>query len=408
MRERVQTGPFPQVGPFRATSGCDGLLTASSLVLSVFISPSSSFRHRPRSNSWLVDMYDPNLFAVLTACDLGDRARGAFALPANVHFFLAETGDFVQEPTPARPPSPEAASRLGHRILLHLDRLPKDPRRGWLFGTDPGVCDVVLGHPGTPGISREHFSITLDLQFQVEIFNWSRFGAAVRCNGGLRTPGSSKCKRLLSFEPGFSRGWEEVMVYVPNVDGLAFKIDFPNHRTGRREYRRNLRSFLRRCDAAPAPVRGWGLGSMASHSPLDALTVCYDDGAIGRSRFGLVRRLVDVHKGRLYAAKTFNVKGPTDENRRLREIGWFDGIEEDVAKVNKDPHVSVSRSFVLWPGLILREATRHAHHRVLGDARALPPDALLSDGKSGGYSRSRASAISQHCSPDAPRPSPPA
>ena len=75
-------------------------------------------------------------------------------------------------------------------------------------------------------------------------------------------------KRLLSFEPGAHEQWEEIIVYVPDDEGLAFKIELPNHRKGGPEYWKNLQAFVEERRTALPPVSGLGLDSNPPTAPI--------------------------------------------------------------------------------------------------------------------------------------------
>ena len=315
-------------------------------------------------------MLDPKLFAVLTAYDKSNLAREAFGLPENVHCYRKTTEGIApepiidsREPTPAPQPPPESNYESGDRLLLRLDDAPKDPKTGWQFGTNPRVCDVLLGHRGTTGISSRQFCIAITDQLRVELHDESRYGTIVSHDGQAMNVVLKDDKRLLSFEPGAHEQWEEIIVYVPDDEGLAFKIELPNHREGGREYWKNLRAFVEECRTALPGVSGLGLDSNPPTAPISRqprtprrLPVYYDGGEIGRGEFGLVRKLIDLHGGKIYAVKEFNPKVPTrpsGKKRKLDEIGWLEGIRNEVDNMNKSPHVSVSLLLAPEYGLII-------------------------------------------------------
>ena len=304
-------------------------------------------------------MLDPKLFAVLTAHDKSNLAREAFGLPENVRCYRKTTEGIAQEPiigsrepTPAPQPPPESNYESGHHILLRLDDPPKDPKTGWQFGTNPRVSDVLLGHRGTAGISSRQFCITITDQFRVELHDESRYGIIVSHNGQAKKVVLKDDKRLLSFEPGAHEQWKKIIVYVPDGKGLAFEIEFPNQREGKGEYWKNLRAFVEKCRTALPAVSGLGLDSNPPTAPTSRqpqtpqrLPVYYDGGEIGRGEFGLVRKLIDLRGGKIYAVKEFDPKAPTrpsGKKRKLDKIGWLEGIRNEVNNMNKSPHVSVS------------------------------------------------------------------
>lgn len=75
-------------------------------------------------------------------------------------------------------------------------------------------------------------------------------------------------KRLLSYEPGARKQWEEVILYVPDADGLTFKINFPNHRVGDGEYWRKFQAFVNDSRRALPSVQELGLNSNSSTAPI--------------------------------------------------------------------------------------------------------------------------------------------
>lgn len=121
-------------------------------------------------------MSDPNIFAVLTAHDRQDLAGQAFRLQHNVNSYFKSTGILQRiaqesnidsrESTPAWVSSPEEDK--SDRIVLRLDKSPKNPSKGWQFGTNQRHSDILLGHRGTIGISSFQFCNTITQLFRVE------------------------------------------------------------------------------------------------------------------------------------------------------------------------------------------------------------------------------------------------
>ncbi|KAL8648858.1 MAG: hypothetical protein Q9210_004744 [Variospora velana] len=305
-------------------------------------------------------MLDPKLFAVLTPYDRSNLAREAFGLSENVHYYRKTTEGIAQEPiissrepTPARQPFPNANYESGNGILLRLDDPLKDPKAGWQFGTNPRVSDVLLGHRGTGGISGRQFYITVTEHFHVELHDESRYGTVISHNGQAKDVVLKNDKRLLSFEPGAGEQWDEIKVFVPDDEGLAFQINFPNHRKGGREYWKNLRAFNEECKTGLPAVSGLGLDSNPPTAPISRqsrtprrLTVYYDSGEIGRGEFGLVRKLIDLRGGKIYAVKEFNPKAstrPSGKKRKLDEVGWLEGIRNEVDNMENHPHPNIMR-----------------------------------------------------------------
>ncbi|KAI9884408.1 MAG: hypothetical protein M1823_003818 [Watsoniomyces obsoletus] len=317
-------------------------------------------------------MADSNIFAVLTACDKSNLARDAFGLPENEHRYRYRKGPEIiaQEPlidsreaTPApQVEETEGGSEYGDCILLRFNDDLKDPQKGWQFGTNPRVSDVLLGHRGTHGISGHHFHITITEQLRIELHDDSRYGTVVMHEGQGTNMILKADKRLLGFEPEAQERWNEILVYVPDKDGLAFRIEFPNHQEGGRNYRENLGTFLKHCRAAHPVLGALGLESTPTTAPISRqsrtphkLPVLHDLGEIGRGQFGQVHKLIDLRGGQIYAAKMFrqvNASRPMnkvknkrklDEHEdvhRLKELNWWRAIRNEVDIMEWNPHVS--------------------------------------------------------------------
>ena len=111
-------------------------------------------------------MYDPNVFAVLTAKDRRNRAASAIELKHNSRWFCKATGNVALKPTigsrettPAEDSQYDGDSKASavSRLVLPFDKLlPLDNlQNGLQLGTDPELSHVLLGHRGTKGVSRK-------------------------------------------------------------------------------------------------------------------------------------------------------------------------------------------------------------------------------------------------------------
>lgn len=139
-------------------------------------------------------MENPNLIATLIPVDTKKLAENAFRLKHNHARYLRPTGGIAEEPTiSSREPTPAPQLRdsnadghchaSAHRIQLTFSQKPKDPSKGYAFGTNPRLCDVLLGYRGTPGISSVHFYITFNEQQRVILNSCSPRGMAVSYSG---------------------------------------------------------------------------------------------------------------------------------------------------------------------------------------------------------------------------------
>ena len=355
----------------------------------------------------------------MTAYDNLNLARDAFHLQDNAHCFhkaargIADKATIdSREPTPA----PEASAEAQYEaIILRFDKPPKDLKKGWQFGTSLRVSDVLLGHRGTPGISSCHFYITIDERGYVWLHDSSTHGTVVSHDGKLKKVILEHDKRLLAFEPGAQKQWEHVIVYVPEPKGLAFRIEFLNHRIAGREYQQNIQAFLKAREMALPCLDGLGLPFDSNpptmppsrqHRTLRKQPLQIDDGAIGRGQFGVVHKFIDMREGRVYAVKKFNTEA-SDRKRKLDQVDWFEAIRNEVKIMTKHPHVSMTPHLSKGQ-LSLFAAEHHASHQVSGETGASSLDAILSPRKPFGAYRYHAIAICKRLPPDPRRTPPPA
>ncbi|MCJ1263721.1 hypothetical protein MMC22_003591 [Lobaria immixta] len=315
-------------------------------------------------------MSDPNIFAVLIPFDGKNRARDAFRLQANAGWYRKAAEGIAEEPTidsreptPALQPDLEGNYNSADHILLTFDEKPKDPQRGWQFGTDPRSCDVLLGHRGTKGISSRHFCITIAENFWVKLHEDSTFGTAVGYNDEAKDKTRRKNTWLLSFEPRSQRQWGDIKIYVPNMKGLAFSIEFPNHQAGPPEYLANLLAFFAESRKALPPVTTLGLNSIPpTATPSKPQTphhfpIHLNDELLGRGGFGEVRRVINTQNGQFYAAKRFfppPQSQKSNKKRKLDEDHWLEQIRNEIAIMEENPHVSIKPSSHA-SGLIIRK-----------------------------------------------------
>lgn len=278
-------------------------------------------------------MFDPNILAILIPVDTQDLARNSFALDANAHCYhnpanaiAEEPANWSRETTPAPQRSAERTYDSVVHIVIKFSNKPKDPSRGWLLGTDPRRADVLLR--GTKkGVSRHHLYVTVNERLYAEAHDNSTFGAAVGYDGKAKDEARKKDRWILSLEPGRRRKWNDIIIYLPNEDGLAFRIEFPNHEAGHPEYVANLQAFLHESRAALPPVGALGLNSIpATVAPSQTHTPRYgpiflDDGIIGRGAFGEVRKMIETRTGDVYAAKKIPQTKPDPKQQQEEEAG---------------------------------------------------------------------------------------
>lgn len=179
----------------------------------------------------------------------------------------------------------------------------------------------------------------------------STFGTAVGYNDQAKKEVRRKNTWILAFEPGKETKWKDIKIYIPHQDGLAFKIEFPNHIAGGPEYCANLREIFYESRAALPPLDVLGLDSILhTEAPSRPRTprqepVYLDDEQIARGEFGEVHRVIDAGNGEFYAVKTFFPLPSNQEHgkkRKLDEEDWLQKVRNEVVIMEKNPHVSVT------------------------------------------------------------------
>lgn len=110
-------------------------------------------------------MYDPKVFAVLTAHDQKNKAGTAFELEHNSRWFFKAAGGVALKPTiDSRETTPAGDSQSDdgeasavNSLILPFDKLLSldNLQNGLQLGTNTASSHVLLGHRGTKGISNK-------------------------------------------------------------------------------------------------------------------------------------------------------------------------------------------------------------------------------------------------------------
>lgn len=308
-------------------------------------------------------MEDPDLIAILIP--VGDLTKHVFSHKFNENRYLPPTEGFNDEPlissreaTPAyampqEDDSPGDEYEKSYRLLLDFDKPPKNPSKGYAFGTDQQKCDVLLGSRGARGISGVHFHILFDVVNKKTRFvlrDSSTNGTAVSYDGQAREEVRHQFTWILDLEKHEvkhrkSKKWEiEVL-----VRGLIFKIKLASHRTCEAEYQGEVEKFLKISRIANPSL---GDLSIVSHTtevaPSQSRTprqrpVYISEGSLGKGSFGQVDRVIDVSTGAIYARKTFfEPSWERDEKRKKTQVEkWLDKIRREIRIMREHPHVSI-------------------------------------------------------------------
>ncbi|KAL8931150.1 MAG: hypothetical protein Q9208_000254 [Pyrenodesmia sp. 3 TL-2023] len=319
-------------------------------------------------------MADLDVFAVLIPVDTRNLAGSAFGLPQNANIYRKPTINLMREPTiSSREPTPDQDDSSSFdnlakyaqvaQIVLRFHNGPKDPLAGWAFGTNEAASDVLLGFRGTRSISGLQFTISITDDYHIVLRDNSRFGTAVGYDGKARDQSRTNYSWTLALAPGATQNWGEVRIYVPNQDGLAFIIDFPNHRAGEEKYLDHLDDYLAARNLAVPLVGAMGLNSTATTAPPTGIptpkkqgAVYFKCGWVGEGSCGEVYKVTDTRNGQIYAAKyAGKLSNKNPKKRKVNYDGRMEAIRNEVATMKNLSHVNVMRlvDFLETPQLML-------------------------------------------------------
>lgn len=225
-----------------------------------------------------------------------------------------------------------------HHLQLRLDQQPKNLASGYSFGTDPLLCDVLLGHRGTPGISALHFCITFNEQMRLVLQASSRHGTAVSYTGqGCDQP---RCQFTWVLDLEKAKGKWEIKVHVPRENGLAFKIELASHEFCKDAFRQNVYKYIQNGRAATPLFKVLDINTnqntVPPSRPLSPRSRSFFivDKHLGSGSFGTVNLVHDVSTGHACARKQFN-KRP-----ELQLAKWSENVRREVRIMRENPHVS--------------------------------------------------------------------
>ncbi|KAL8856088.1 MAG: hypothetical protein Q9178_007283 [Gyalolechia marmorata] len=249
---------------------------------------------------------NPRLITTLVAGDA--LAERAWIRPENEDRCQpASKSDDRNVDIPSRGTTPgisDTAEALVSKIHLSMDHGPKNPDKGFVFGSDPVRCDVVIGE--WPAFSREHFRITFNARGDVILKDTSRFPTSV--NYKHEAPSSRNHFTWVLLDD-----YENIHVTLncgkPNQ--LIFKIERPHNRKHcLSQYEAYREIYLNRERHSTLPLMGQlGVESQqptatvtASESPRQH-SIYLKQAKLGAGTFGTVYKVVDVSTGSVYAGK---------------------------------------------------------------------------------------------------------
>lgn len=131
------------------------------------------------------DVFDSQL--VVTLKPLNESARWAVFNLHNSKWFQGQRPAVQlqamgrRQKTPNSDDDEDPTPRLEMRFSDDL----RDPTRGFTFGRDPHVCDVVIAAPDNTDFSKRHFSIAYNTRRDLILRDYSTWGSAVSYEGRL-------------------------------------------------------------------------------------------------------------------------------------------------------------------------------------------------------------------------------
>ncbi len=300
---------------------------------------------------------DPDLIATLIPIDESYYAESAFSLDHNEKRCIPPThsrdeGPAIssREPTPARSLQQDDNNDYSrkHCLRLTFKQQPKDPAKGFAFGTDQQKCDVLLGARGVRDTSGVHFHITFDViggEKCLVLRDSSTNGSAVSYDGQAEHEVRHRFTWILNLEkPKSQNGDEKEWKVQVHVRRLSFKFELASHRTCQAKYNRKVDESLKLSRTADPSLCGLSIESHITEvAPSQSRTpgqrpIYIRAGLLGKGSFGQVNRVIDVSTGAIYARKTFYQPPSTDKERRR----WLDQIRREIRIMREHPHVSMT------------------------------------------------------------------
>ena len=219
-------------------------------------------------------------------------------------------------------------------LILSFEQPPKNLERGFVFGTNPRTCDVLLDNNKDFGISRDHFSISFDDHGRLLFTDCSSNGTAVAFNGQNQWEWRRRFSWILfpdleAISVVIKRGWNTKRDWNTRNKFFQLILKLPDHSSCRQKYRMRVQAYLDASKQAMPPVNQLGVQSETStaqssrpRSPHSSDPIYFREKDIGKGEFGTVYKVVNVSNGKVYAMKRFRTR-----TEFAREIEIMRGIK---------------------------------------------------------------------------------
>jgi hypothetical protein len=227
-------------------------------------------------------------------------------------------------------PASDAGDEYSHRIKLEFSQPPKNPAKGFLFGRNPRICDVVLDTGHGSRISNAHFYITFNRHRNLILRDESTHGTAVTYSNQTSRETRKSFEWILDLNREDGQHWE-VEICVPNTKGLSIQLVFPDHSTCKEEYSARVERFLGSHSSNLPPLDLIGIDSPTAEASM-AMTprtkpIYLRERKIGSGSFASVYLVIDVSTGKQYAQKEF---------RSMPQ----ESVRQEIEILKQYPHVS--------------------------------------------------------------------
>ena len=131
-------------------------------------------------------------------------------------------------------------------LALSFDPGPKDLSKGFVFGSDPQTCDVLLAKDKTSGVSGNHFSINVD---------WHSANPIITCltldeKTGIRIFSESDCVWKLYLGAECEVIKPDTTTHLEITHRMKMVIHNPHRDSKNYRYNKNLQDYLTRCQNA--------------------------------------------------------------------------------------------------------------------------------------------------------------
>ena len=197
--------------------------------------------------------------------------------------------------------SPSVSS--GSCLQLTFDERPKNIKHGFVFGSDPRICDVLLGGKAD-GFSGRHFYISFNERGEVTLKNLSNRVASISYNG-------EKAPERTHFTWILFETYENIIITMAKRN-LKFKVVWPKrnqecedmYKAHRNRYLEETRDEMPSFDQLDVQSQQTTAQVTQHHSPRQQ-PVYLLETELGSGTFGTVYKTVDVSTGYQYAAKEF-------------------------------------------------------------------------------------------------------